>query len=590
MHTNTVSRHSQSFKCILLILSTLLLPIVSGAQSAKNSGPPPIGSIGLDSVKGLLEIAIDTATQAPDYTMHVANAILTMSPDPIPIPDAVTARANYAAGLAEYYRGNFLISSSYYQKAVSSAYAKADKAFQARCFNNLGINQEIIGNYEEALRAYLSSAEYCMKSQDSLGGYQTYINLGNIYSKLRDPESAEDYLQKAKRFFERIEDEYHLGLVYQNLGILPRKNNSDKRFEYLNKSRAIFSDSEYVIEEIAVTLDLVSAKLDGRVLGNIPELLARARKLIGKNNLPHLLANINFFEGRYFLEVGSYKLSFRSLQRALTLFRAVNDKDGIMHTYWHLSLLEGKNGNFDSQRIFLDSFLHHTTENFNQERANAISQYEIIFENQKREAELERVVLKLNRQRLLSYTGITGSLILLVFMTFIIIAYRRLSQKHRKIFDLNKQTVKMSPENIPARRHQEPNPEITSAAATSATSDDRDEEKFIELYNTLNTKMKTEQLYLDTNLTLDVLAYQLNTNSRYISNAIAIGFGDNYSAYINWYRINESKKLLLDPSKRKLSIDQIANYSGYSSKYTFYKQFKKHTDMTPGEFQKMARK
>lgn len=80
----------------------------------------------------------------------------------------------------------------------------------------------------------------------------------------------------------------------------------------------------------------------------------------------------------------------------------------------------------------------------------------------------------------------------------------------------------------------------------------------------LNETVETRLLYLDRNLTLETLARELSTNRTYIYDAIS-SIGMNYSTYINSYRTQYAIDLLLDSRRQNLSVDDVAEISGFSS-------------------------
>ena len=53
---------------------------------------------------------------------------------------------------------------------------------------------------------------------------------------------------------------------------------------------------------------------------------------------------------------------------------------------------------------------------------------------------------------------------------------------------------------------------------------------------------------------------------------------------VNRFRIEQAKKLLLDPKASHLSIEGIAYECGFKSRSTFFKFFKKEVGMTPTAF------
>ncbi|WP_353779663.1 helix-turn-helix domain-containing protein [Winogradskyella sp. 3972H.M.0a.05] len=110
-------------------------------------------------------------------------------------------------------------------------------------------------------------------------------------------------------------------------------------------------------------------------------------------------------------------------------------------------------------------------------------------------------------------------------------------------------------------------------------------EQEIETYiSRLNDTMEKDKLYLNINLTIDDLAKSLNTNSKYLSLILNRHLKKKFYEYINEYRIEEAKKLLLDPSKNNLTIEAISKLSGFKSKSTFNSTFKKLNGITPKTF------
>ena len=110
------------------------------------------------------------------------------------------------------------------------------------------------------------------------------------------------------------------------------------------------------------------------------------------------------------------------------------------------------------------------------------------------------------------------------------------------------------------------------------------------LKNTLLAHMKEQQPFLDHLLTLDVLARQIALPSRTVSQLINREFSLNFYEFINGYRIEESKRLLIDASSPKISVIEVMDRSGFNSKATFNTFFKKLTGQTPTQFRRENKK
>jgi AraC-like DNA-binding protein len=104
-----------------------------------------------------------------------------------------------------------------------------------------------------------------------------------------------------------------------------------------------------------------------------------------------------------------------------------------------------------------------------------------------------------------------------------------------------------------------------------------------ELKEKLLLYMEANKPYLKSDLKISDLADSLSVPYYLLSQNINDEFGVNFYDFINKYRVEEAKKLLLEDS-RNFKILAIAYEVGFNSKATFNRVFKKFTDLTPSEF------
>lgn len=107
-----------------------------------------------------------------------------------------------------------------------------------------------------------------------------------------------------------------------------------------------------------------------------------------------------------------------------------------------------------------------------------------------------------------------------------------------------------------------------------------------ELDEKLRILTESEKVYLENDLSLPKLAKRLEASCNVTSFVINELYQDNFYNFINKYRIEEAKKLLLSDKYNQLNVLGIAYESGFNSKTTFNTTFKKHTGMSPTEFVK----
>jgi AraC-like DNA-binding protein len=100
----------------------------------------------------------------------------------------------------------------------------------------------------------------------------------------------------------------------------------------------------------------------------------------------------------------------------------------------------------------------------------------------------------------------------------------------------------------------------------------------------LSDLMDVRKPYLDSELNLIRLAELAEMTPHQLSYIINAGFNENFFQFINKYRVEKAKELLVQDEMNKLSILGIAFEAGFNSKTSFNTTFKKFTAQTPSEF------
>ena len=103
---------------------------------------------------------------------------------------------------------------------------------------------------------------------------------------------------------------------------------------------------------------------------------------------------------------------------------------------------------------------------------------------------------------------------------------------------------------------------------------------------TLNSYMEEEKPYLNSNLSLRILAEELNLQPNSLSWLINNEFGKNFNEYINSYRLEAFKIKVVSEEYRHLTLLGLAFECGFNSKSSFNTIFKKEIGMTPKAYQK----
>ncbi len=97
---------------------------------------------------------------------------------------------------------------------------------------------------------------------------------------------------------------------------------------------------------------------------------------------------------------------------------------------------------------------------------------------------------------------------------------------------------------------------------------------------------ENEEVYLDPKLTLEKVSNLVGTSSRNISRAINEHDGTNFSDFVNSFRIEKAKTLLISKEYAHEKIAAIAYDSGFGNVTSFNLAFKAMTKHTPSSFRK----
>lgn len=122
------------------------------------------------------------------------------------------------------------------------------------------------------------------------------------------------------------------------------------------------------------------------------------------------------------------------------------------------------------------------------------------------------------------------------------------------------------------------NPDIQEPASAIISP-----ERAQEIVSKLDNKLRSDQLYLDPDLTLSKLTRKLGIPAKHISIAVNQRHQKNISKLINDYRIEHAKHCLATSSD---SITQIFLNSGFQTKSNFNREFLRITGMTPSVYRK----
>jgi AraC-like DNA-binding protein len=96
--------------------------------------------------------------------------------------------------------------------------------------------------------------------------------------------------------------------------------------------------------------------------------------------------------------------------------------------------------------------------------------------------------------------------------------------------------------------------------------------------------MKEGKPYLDPDINLALLSGKLKVSPEYLSTILNYRLNKSFFDFINHYRVEDFKQRCKDPGSKNLTLISLAYDSGFNSKATFNRVFKKEMNCTPSEY------
>ncbi len=132
-------------------------------------------------------------------------------------------------------------------------------------------------------------------------------------------------------------------------------------------------------------------------------------------------------------------------------------------------------------------------------------------------------------------------------------------------------------------------PALLAAPAKLQTATLRPEPDDSVLLTKLDSDMRHERLYRQDGLTITTVAARLGVPEYRLRRAINQGLGArNFNAYLNGFRLDETRQALADPEQREVPILTIAIDAGFGSLAPFNRAFREAEGCTPTEFRARA--
>jgi tetratricopeptide (TPR) repeat protein len=232
-----------------------------------------------------------------------------------------------------YYRTDIQKAMDFFLRSLELEEQAGDDVGYAASLNNVATIYYQQGDVARALHYFEKSLEIKKKIGDITAIAISLNNIGNIYSDLGDIEKGLDYFQEGLRLQEKSGDKDGIAISYHSIAsIYSAQNENAKALEYYDKSLKI---REAMKDNYGIASSLGNMGTVYQEMGNFDKArechlksLELRKKLGDKKGWAATLVNL----GNIYDRTGDRKKAMEYYQEALGMFETLKDKKSISHT------------------------------------------------------------------------------------------------------------------------------------------------------------------------------------------------------------------------------------------------------------------
>lgn len=444
--------------------------------------------------------------------------------------------------------------------------------------NNQAIFHNSTSERETSILLYHEALKICeLIPEDFKSRTVVLVNMGNTYYNIGAYEKAIQAMEKVIEVADNAEDSYRIKAAAL-VGLADNYNklqNYDKALKYAyeanvigetNNNELIIASSINNILEAHLNLKEYQKVLDISTNLSDTSLLKEPSKIRGSFLLSIGTAN-------YYLN--KFDAALQYLNECKALAQEKNLLEVEMRAYKYLAKVYEQKENFEASYSAQKKYTL-LKEDFLNDTKNAAS----IDLKQDISTKNKQITNLSEKRNQLLVTSILAIAVLSVMLFFYMRRKKTIELQQVKLraqYQNLQQTVKaLNTKTTYTVKEDKPLKPYKNSSLTQA-----DRERF---KSEILVYMNNEKPYLNPDLKQTDLALNMGISTHNFSEVLYYCFGQNFYNFINSYRVVKAQELIKSDTYKDAKIIAIAFDSGFKSKTSFNRVFKKHTGVTPSEY------
>lgn len=263
----------------------------------------------------LQEIAKDSSCSEVKL-QRIADSILTNYPD------------EYYADISEkiahtfYRKSKFHTAKTYFKKSAQRYKQDNLSLKYGEEITNIGVINELLGNYPEALKKYYEAVTIFKNNNQTLKSSFVYNNLGIVYQKLKNKEKSIELYKKSARISDSLQKHDISASRYNNIASVFEEfyNNPDSAYFYYSKALNEINQSSNQFNKPVILANIANIHIQNNKISLADSLLRQALHLLEKQKNSNGLNTIYKFQTELLLKQKHYQeaeqLALKAVQKS----------------------------------------------------------------------------------------------------------------------------------------------------------------------------------------------------------------------------------------------------------------------------------
>ncbi|PCJ24691.1 MAG: hypothetical protein COA97_09295 [Flavobacteriales bacterium] len=492
---------------------------------------------------------------------------------------------------SKYKKEEYASALPYFKKALFLYIKEGNITEEIESYNLIGNCYLYLGEYDEAMNYCFKGLKLSEKTGSKENIAKSLNNVGNVHIYLgNSKEALNNYFLKSLEILKQIGNKLDISKSLNNIGI------TYGNMEKYSKALEFFEEALVIREEFGTQIEISGVVNNiGFIymeIGNDELAIKNFRKAFNLSSkvddkLGMALGFLNM--AQFFYNKKEYNSALPHAKECLRFAEEIEAKGMEGEAYKILSNIYSELNQHKEALVYYKLFCEVNDSLFNEKSNNHIADIKIIYETKKKEAEIEVLNsenklkgLKLVETKKWNTVLIVGILVVLLFSVIFFFQKVSLKRASKILVQKNLEIIASEKGNFSGSFSAKATIIKSSEIKYTGSAMNSDQEE--ELFNLIIDAFDNKKVYLQQDLSVTSLADKLKTNKTYVSQVINERFNQNFSTFINDYRIKEARRLLSEKENWNLTIEAIANNVGFKSKSAFNTAFKKFTGITPSYF------